>query len=187
MVANSEEFITVKVVNAQTTQPQQQSQQVLRPQTAPQRNVETVTSIAQQDLTKDDIQRLYGNGDNAETKIKLEKNKADIEKERVAIIKQVAYKINDLHNKISMGSKSNIVLHIAMFFASSVCAFGVSNYLTGLQLKDAVSIIQMPTNLRLVLLYSVVIFGIGMMFKQGVYLYFQNNCLLYLYQNIMEN
>ena len=175
MVANSEEFITVKMSVVQAAQPQQasQSQQpTLTPM--PQKRVETVTSIAQQDLTKDDIQRLYGNGDNAETKIKLEKNKADIEKERVAIIKQVAYKINDLHNKISIGTKSSIVLHIAMFFASLVCAFGVANYLTGLQLKDAVSIIQMPTNLRLVLIYSVIIFGIGMMFKQGVYLYFQN-------------
>ncbi len=181
MVANSDEFIGVRVQQAaQPVQPQTQIQQEapqpIRPQVSPQpqKVVETVSSIAQQDLTKDDITNLYGNGDNAETRIKLEKNKADIEKVRVAIIKQVAYKINDLHNKISMGSKSSVVLHIAMFFASLVCAFGVANYLTGLQLKDAVSIIQMPTNLRIVLIYSVAIFGLGIMFKQGVYLFFQN-------------
>ena len=132
-----------------------------------------MSSIAQQDFTKDDIQKLYGS-ENAETRIKIDKNKSDIEKERVAIIKQVAYKINDLKSKISMGSKSSVVLHIGLFFASLVCAFGLANYITGLPLKDDESIIQMPTNLRFVLLYSVVIFGIGLMFKQGVFLFFQN-------------
>ena len=167
MVANSDEFLTVKVMVPEV----KMEQNIKIPQERPS---ETVSAIAQKDFTKDDIQRLYGDSQNAETRIKLERYKADIEKERVGIIKQVAYKINDLHNKISMGSKSSAVLHVALFFASLVCAFGLSNYLTGLPLKDAQSIIQMPTNLRLVLLYSVVIFGIGLMFKQGVYLYFQN-------------
>ena len=171
MVANSDEFIGIKVHQQETAQPVQQ--QTVQPQPAPQPQVETVSSIAQQDFTKDDIQKLYGS-ENAETRIKIDKNKADIEKERVAIIKQVAYKINDLKNKISMGSKSSIVLHIGLFFASLVCAFGLANYITGLPLKEAESIIKMPTNLRFVLLYTVVIFGIGLMFKQGVYLFFQN-------------
>lgn len=185
MVADSDEFITVKVLaNEQTVQPQaaarpQQSAQpqpAARPQPAPQpaKPVETVNSIAQQGLTKDDIKKLYGNSDNAETRIKIEKIKGDIEKERVAIIKQVAYKINDLKGKVSSASKSSVILHIASYFASLVCAFGVANYLTGLSLKEAESIIQMPTNLKLVLVYSVVIFGLGLMMKQGVYLFFQN-------------
>ena len=167
MVSNSDEFITVKVVQPQAApQPNQAVTQT-------QRQPETVSSIAKQDFTKEDIQKLYGSSD-AETKIKLDANKADIEKERVAIIKQVSYKINDLKNKISMGSKSSVVLHIGLFFASITSAFGLTNYLTGLPLKEAESIIQMPTNLRLVLLYSLIIFGIGLMFKQGVYLFFQN-------------
>ena len=177
MVANSDEFIGIKVIPQEGQQPAAAAQAAQPLPPPPQKVVETVSSIAQQDFTKDDIQKLYGNVDNAETKIKIDKNKQDIEKERVAIIKQVAYKINDLKNKISMGSKSSIVLHIGLFFASLVCAFGLANYLTGLPLKDAGSIIQMPTNLKLVLLYSLVIFGIGFMFKQGVYLYFQNRLL----------
>lgn len=169
MVANSDEYIGIRVLPQQAAQPQAaQQQQVQQP--APQ----TVSSIAQQDFTKEDFQKLYGNTENAETKIKIDKNQQDIEKERVAIIKQVAYKINDLRNKISMGTKSNAIIHIGMLFASIVCAFGVANYITGLPLKDAQSIIQMPTNLKLVLLYSIIIFGLGLMFKQGVFLYFQN-------------
>ena len=165
MVANSDEFITIKV---------EQPQQAPQPQMPQHKQVETVSSIAQQDYTRDDMKRLYGDDEYAETRIKIERNKQDIEKDRVAIIKQVAYKINDLQGKISMGTKSSVVLHVALFFASLVCAFGLSNYLTGLPLKDAQSIIQMPTNLRLVLLYSLVIFGVGLMLKQGVFLYFQN-------------
>ncbi len=171
MVANSDEYITIKVAQPQPTVEAQKTEQPIQ---QPQKPVETVSSIASQDFTKEDIKRLYGDDENAETKIKIDKNKQDIEKERVAIIKQVAYKINDLQGKISMGAKSSVVLHVALFFASLVCAFGVSNYLTGLPLKDAQSIIQMPTNLRLVLLYSLVVFGVGLMFKQGVFLYFQN-------------
>ena len=135
MVANSDEYITVKVVQPQIVpQPKPIISQM-------QKQPETVSSIAKQDFTKDDIQKLYGNSD-AETKIKLDANKAEIEKERVAIIKQVSYKINDLKNKISMGSKSSVVLHIGLFFASITSAFGLTNYLTGLPLKEAESIIQ---------------------------------------------
>ena len=173
MVANTDEFIGIRVLSQQQVA-QPQPQQAAQPQSVPQPAPQTVSSIAQQDFTKDDIQKLYGNTENAETKIKIDKNQQDIEKERVAIIKQVAYKINDLRNKISMGTKSNAIIHIGMFFASIVCAFGVANYLTGLPLKDAQSIIQMPTNLKLVILYSIVIFGLGLMFKQGIFLYFQN-------------
>ncbi|MBQ7450281.1 hypothetical protein IJS77_02595 [bacterium] len=167
MVANSDEFIGIKIIPQEAVQNKPVPQQ-------PVKQPETVSAIAEQGFTKDDIQNLYGNSENAETKIKIDKNQQDIEKERVAIIKQVAYKINDLRNKISMGTKSNAIIHVGLFFASVVCAFGVANYLTGLPLKDAQSIIQMPTNLKLVILYSVVIFGLGLMLKQGVFLCFQN-------------
>ena len=73
-----------------------------------------------------------------------------------------------------MNSKVGILLHIGLFVASLVLAFGVANYLTGLPLKDAGSIIQMPVNMKLVLMYSLIIYGVGLIFKQGVYLNFQN-------------
>ena len=44
----------------------------------------------------------------------------------------------------------------------------------GLPLKDAGSVIQMPVNMKLILLYSVIIFGVGLITKQGTYLFLQN-------------
>lgn len=132
------------------------------------------TSNIENNMDESDIKAIYGNNVNAQAKLKIERAKAEIEKVRVAIIKEISADINQLKNKISMNSKSGIVLHIALFFASLVCAFGVSNYLTGLPLEEAGNVIQMPANMKLVFLYSLIIFGIGLILKQGIFVYFQN-------------
>lgn len=149
-IEGTDEFITIKVQPAE---------------------VHTMTSIANEDLTEEDIKGLYGT--NAGTRIKLEKRKSDIEAARVGIIKQVSYQINDLKKKISMNSKSGIVMHIALLLASLVTAFGISNYLTGLPLKDAGSVIQMPTNLKLIFIYALIVYGIALTLKQGVFINLQ--------------
>ena len=115
MFAETNEFLSVKII-AET----------------PVNNNKTITSIAKEDLTEEDIKKLYGKDVNAVTKVKLEKQKEDLEDARVAIIKQVAFHINDLKQKLSTNSKTSIFLHIAMFLSAMVCAFGVSNYLMGL-------------------------------------------------------
>ena len=147
MIDGTDEFLTIKVHG----QAQQHSQ-----------------------MSEEDMKALYGNDPNAETKIRLDKRRSEIEDARVAIIKQVAAKINNLKNRISMNSKGGIVLHIALFFASLVCAFGVSNYITGLPLADAGSVIQMPTNLKLIFIYAMIVFGVGLVLKQGTFLFLQN-------------
>lgn len=124
-------------------------------------------------MSEADIRAVYGKDVNAEAKLRLDKRKTELENARVAIIKQIAAPINDLKNKISMNSKGGIILHIALFLASLVSAFGVSNYLTGLPLEEAGSVIQMPTNLKLIFIYALIIFGVGLILKQGVYLLLQ--------------
>ena len=130
-------------------------------------------SLAGNAMTEDDIRAVYGNEVNAGAKLKLEQRKSDLETARVAICKQISAPINDMRHRISMNSKGGILLHIALFLASLVCAFGVSNYLTGLPLTDAGSVIQMPTNMKLIFVYAFVILGIGLVLKQGVYLSLQ--------------
>lgn len=151
MVKDSDEFIGIKVLESAGN-----------------------TKITPETMTEQDLKELYGNDVNAAARLKIEKRKAELEEARVAIIKQISYSINDLRSKISMNSKSGILLHIGLFVASLILAFGVANYLTGLPLKDAGSIIQMPVNMKLVLMYSLIIYGVGLIFKQGVYLNFQN-------------
>ncbi|MBR1424272.1 hypothetical protein IJ579_01765 [bacterium] len=151
MIEGSDEFITIKVLG----------------------NASNAT-LFEENMTEEDIRAIYGNDVNAAARIKIEKRKNEIEEARVATINEIAAQINLLKHKISMNSKAGIFLHIAMFLASLVCAFGVSNYLTGLPLSDAGSVIQMPTNMKLIFVYAAVIFGVGLVLKQGVFLYLQN-------------
>lgn len=151
MVDGSDEFLTIKVSGSVQNR-----------------------DISEDNMTEEDIRAIYGNDINAAAKLKIEKRKEELEGARVAIIKEIAAQINSLKHKISMNSKGGIILHIAAFFASFACAFGVSNYLTGLPLSDAGSVIQMPTNMKLIFIYAFIIFGVGLILKQGVYLFFQN-------------
>ena len=121
-------------------------------------------------IDENDIKAIYGNNINAQAKMKIEEAKSEIEKARVSIIKEIYADINQLKSK----TKTGIVLHVALFLASLVCAVGVSNYLTGLPLEDIGEVIQMPTNMKLIFVYSAIIYGIGLILKQGVFLYLQN-------------
>ena len=132
MFGGTDEFVSVRLI-------EEAAQQV---------HSKTITSIGKEDLTEDDIKGLYGKDVNAVTKVKLEKQKEDLENARVAIIKQVAFHINDLKQKLSTNSKTSIFLHIAMFLSSMVCAFGVSNYLMGLEIKESANFLHLPTNIK---------------------------------------
>ncbi|MDR1327307.1 MAG: hypothetical protein LBJ74_02740 [Heliobacteriaceae bacterium] len=96
---------------------------------------------------------------------------ADFEKERVAIIKQVAFNINDIQQKLSSNVKTSMFLHAAMFFSALVCAFGVSNYLMGLSIQESANYLHLPTNLKVWFIYTALIYGVCLLLKQGVYLH----------------
>lgn len=151
MVDGTDDFITIKVIGTSSTR-----------------------EIAQENITENDIKAIYGDDVNAAAKLMIEKRKGEIEGARVGIIKEVGADINNYKRTISMNSKSGVFIHIALFFASLVCAFGVSNYLTGLPLADAGSVIQMPTNMKLIFVYALIIFGVGLILKQGTFTYLQN-------------
>lgn len=160
MFADSNEFVSIKILADEPAQP-----------------VKTVTSIGKEDFTEEDIKGLYGKDVNAVTKVKLEKQKEDIESVRVAIVKQVAFHINDLKNKISSNSKTNIFLHVAMIFTSMICAFGVSNYLTGLTITESANFMHLPTNIKVWAIYTGLIYGVCLLLKQGTYLFVQNHTM----------
>lgn len=158
MIAGTEEFVSVRIINDAPIV----------------NNQKTVSSIAQEDFTEEDIKGLYGKDVNAVTKVKIEKQKEDLENGRVAIIKQVAFTINDLKSKISTNQKTSIFLHIAMFISALICAFGVSNYLMGLTIQESANYLHLPTNIKVWIAYSIIIYGICLLLKQGVYLYLQS-------------
>ena len=104
----------------------------------------------------------------------IENAKAEIEEKRVSIIKQTGFIINDLKNKLSLNFKASLFVHIAMFLASVVVAFGVSNYLTGLQIEETKNFIHLPTNIKILMVFAIVVYGLCLILKQGIYLFFEN-------------
>lgn len=151
--AGTNEFVSVKVDNAG----------------------KTVAAIESEELTEDDLKRIYGNDQATITRVKIEKQREPIEKARVAIIKQVAYSINEFKQKIAANTRTNVFLHIAMFASAIVSSFAVSNYLMGLTIEEAEKYLYLPTNIKVWVIYAVVVSGVCLMLKQGVYLSLQNN------------
>lgn len=155
MIAGSDEFISIKLLETVAVE-------------------KTAAKIAAEDFTESDLKGLYGSEVNATARVKLEKRKADLEKSRVAIVKQVSFALNDLRKRLSLNFKASLFVHTAMYLASLVLAFGVSNYLTGLSIEETSNFLHLPTNIKMLFLFSVIIYGVCLVLKQGAYLYLQN-------------
>ena len=134
----------------------------------------TIGMIENEDFTEDDLKNLYGSDAKTDTKVKIEKRKTDLEKVRIGITKQVAFFINDLRKKSSVNFKTTVFLHIIMFASAMVSAFAVSNYIMGLKIKDAGNILLLPTNLKILFIFSAIFFGLCILLKHGVFLCLQN-------------
>ena len=138
---------------------------------------ETVGNIAQKDLTQTEIKELYGNDINTDVKLKLEKRKSDLEQERIAIAKQIAFAINDIKKRLSLNFKASIVLNTALIISTIIMTFGITNYLLGLPISDTVAFMNMPVNIKMLALFSVLTYAISLSLKQGIFLYLQNRDL----------
>lgn len=118
-----------------------------------------------------------------------DKVKADIETKRVGVVKQTGFAINDLKNRISLNFKESVFVHISLFLASLVTAFGVTNYLTGLEIEETKNFIHLPTNIKILAIFALIVFGLALTLKQGIYTLFQNkikpNPSTLLVQNFM--
>ena len=104
----------------------------------------------------------------------LEQRKAELEKARVSVIKKTGFVINDLKTKLTLNSRTSIFLHIALALTSLVTAFGVANYLTGLKIEETKNFIHLPTNIKILVAFTAVVYALCLILKQGIYLYFQN-------------
>ena len=103
-----------------------------------------------------------------------DKAKTDIETKRVGVVKQTGFAINDLKNRLSLNFKESIFVHISLFLASLVTAFGLTNYLTGLEIEETKNFIHLPTNIKILVIFALIVFGLALTLKQGVFTLFQN-------------
>ena len=106
-------------------------------------------------------------------KTKLESQKTEIDKHRVAIVKQIAFSINDLGKRLSSNFRAAIIINIALFMSSVVTAFGITNYLMGLPVTESGTFLNMPTNIKVLGIFSVIVFGIALTLKQGIFMMLQ--------------
>lgn len=155
-VADTDEFIAINIV------------ELAQEKSIKQEDIETVT------YTEADMKNIYGENADIATKDKIEKQKVDLESQRSPIIKQVGFAINDIKKRLNLNNNSSIFVHVAMFFSSIVTAFGVSNFITGLKIEETANFINLPTNIKILALFTVLVYGLSLILKQGTFLYFQN-------------
>ena len=123
------------------------------------------------DVSQVAIENLYGDGEFSDIKIKVEKARGAIERTRIAIIKQIAYPIAELKAKIKANLRTTIFLHVGLYIASLFSAFAVSNYMMGLTVQESTRSVYLATNIQVWIAYSFIVFSIGLLLKQGVFLY----------------
>ncbi len=104
----------------------------------------------------------------------LEKEKNNIENSRIGIIREIGGQIGELKRQISINSKFTVILQVVLFIASLICAFGISNYLTGISLDSSSEFIQMPVNTKLLIMYAMIIYSVGLMLKHGFFVHLWN-------------
>lgn len=104
---------------------------------------------------------------------KIEKRKSELEKYRIAITKQIAFAVSDIKKRISVNSKTGIFLNISLFVSSVVTAFGITNYLMGLPVEMSENFTNMPTNIKVLFMFSLVVYGVSLILKQAICLAFE--------------
>ena len=86
-------------------------------------NKRTISMIEDEDLNEQDIEALYGTGIGAQAKIKIDRRKADIERRRALITKEIAYKANYLRNKLGQNELILAFLNFFIVFVPFAMAF----------------------------------------------------------------
>lgn len=175
MIDGTDEFIAIKFQQVQVQQ--QNTPPAQMPQRQPLKQVSktvTMSQIAEQDLDEDDIKELYGENTNAITKIKLEKRKMDIEARRVAILKEIAYYLDDAKKKIMANGNAEKFINVALIAAPIIFASSLSDAIQHLVMTPTATKSFFPLHMRLLAGIALLMYVTAVTFKQGVFLHLQD-------------
>lgn len=173
-VKNSTEYIVFKVVElpvAQTVATAKEQEVVSVKQSAP--TVAQVTKnedTALNQISQDSVVLHSPSVQQSQDEIE----KSQLEAQRSSVIKQVGFAINDIKNRLSLNNKTSVFMHIALLFSSFVTAFGVSNFITGLKIEETSNFINLPTNIKVLVIFTILVYGICLTLKQGIFLHYQS-------------
>ncbi|MCD7739884.1 MAG: hypothetical protein LUH11_00840 [Candidatus Gastranaerophilales bacterium] len=167
MIADTDEYISIKITSGNAN-PKivPGSLELANRKSAEKINKKTIAMIENEDLNEQDIETLYGKGIGAQTKIKIDRKKADIERRRAIITKEVAYKANYLRTKLSQNEILLSVLNILIAFVPLSMAY---------ILKDVIRLESLNGQLQNKILFLVAISFIivTLLLKEGQFLTLQ--------------
>jgi len=93
----------------------------------------------------------------------------DIEKHRIAIIKEIGFKILDLKGSIRSAGITSFILNAAIVILSIVSSFGITNYLLGFKIDNSSSVLNLTTNVGFLAGTSAIVLAICLILKHGFY------------------
>ena len=172
MIADTDEFIAIKITAAGTNPKvvpgslelanRKNAERIKRVE-----NRRTISMIEDEDLNEQDIEALYGTGIGAQAKIKIDRRKADIERRRALITKEIAYKANYLRGKLGQNELILAFLNFFIVFVPFAMAF---------ILKDIIRLESLGGQLqnRILFLAAVSFIVVTLILKLGQFLTLQN-------------
>lgn len=172
MIADTDEFIGIKITAAGTNPKvvpgslelanRKNAERIKRTE-----NKRTMSMIQEEDLNEQDIEALYGTGIGAQAKIKIDRRKADIERRRALITKEIAYKANYLRTKLAQNELILAFLNFFIVFVPFAMAF---------ILKDIIRLESLNGQLqnRILFLVAVAFVIVSFILKLGQFLTLQN-------------
>ncbi len=93
----------------------------------------------------------------------------DVEKKRIAIIKEIGFRILELKGNIKSGGITSFCLNVAMIILSVVSSFGITNFLLGLKIDNTSSVLNLTTNVGFLVCVTIIVGAICLILKQGIY------------------
>ena len=70
----------------------------------------------------------------------------DVERQRIAIIKEIGFKLLELKANIKSAGITTFVLNVAMVILSVVSSFAITNFLLGFKIDNTSSVLNLTTN-----------------------------------------
>ena len=93
----------------------------------------------------------------------------NVEKQRIAIIKEIGFKILELKNNIKSTSITLFVLNVTMAILAIVSSFGITNFLLGFKIDNTSSVLNLTTNFGFLICVTAIVAAICMILKQSVF------------------
>jgi len=98
-----------------------------------------------------------------------------IENNRIAIVKEVGYKIQALKSQIASLGKVSFIANAAILVLSIICSFGMTNFILHLPIDTSKGVLNLTTNYGFLIAISLIVFAVSFAMKQSVFSLIESN------------